>query len=41
MQLKDNTKARMLDSEHNHVQKMAGEGQQFRAQTDIYNYLRT
>ena len=40
MQLQDNVKARMLDSEHNHLMKSAGEERRFRAQIEIYNYLR-
>ncbi|KPL16323.1 MAG: hypothetical protein AMS26_04945 [Bacteroides sp. SM23_62] len=40
MQLKDNTKARVLDSKHNNLRKPAGEGQKFRAQIETYNYLK-
>ncbi len=40
MQLKDNTKARILDSEHNNLLKPAGEGPPFRAQVATYNYLK-
>jgi len=40
LQLKDNTKARILDSEHRNLLKPAGEGRQFRAQIETYNYLK-
>lgn len=40
LQLKDNTKARLLDSEHHNLEKQAGEGPKFRAQIEIYNYLK-
>jgi polyphosphate kinase len=40
MQLKDNRKARMLDSEHNNLKKQAGEGPEFRAQIETYNFLK-
>ena len=41
LQLKDNTKARILDSEHNNLPKPAGEGGKIRAQIETYNYLKT
>jgi len=40
LQLKDNTKARTLDSQLNNLPKSAGEGRKFRAQYEIYNYLK-
>ena len=40
LQLKDNTKARILDSEHKNLPKPAEEGRQFRAQIETYNYLK-
>jgi polyphosphate kinase len=40
LQLKDNTKARILDSDHNNLPKPTGEGSKFRAQIEIYNFLK-
>ena len=40
LQLKDNTKARILDSEHNNLLKPIGDGNKFRAQIETYNYLK-
>ncbi len=40
MQLKDNTKARILDSKLNNLMKPVGEERKFRAQIEIYNYLK-
>lgn len=40
MQLKDNTKARILDSKLNNLKKPEGEERKFRAQIEIYNYLK-
>jgi len=40
LQLKDNTKARILDSQHNNLPKPAGEGNKFRAQIETYNFLK-
>ena len=40
LQLKDNIKARILDSEHNNLRKPAGEGPKLRAQIEIYNFLK-
>ncbi len=40
LQLKDNTKARILDSEHNNLPKPAGEGGKIRAQIETYNFLK-
>jgi polyphosphate kinase len=40
LQLKDNTKARILDSEHNNLRKPAGEGPMIRAQIETYNFLK-
>jgi polyphosphate kinase len=41
MQLKDNTKARVLDSEHNNLPKPEGDGPRVRAQLETYEYLRS
>jgi polyphosphate kinase len=41
MQLMDNTKARMLDSEHHNLPKPRGEGPAFRSQMEIYRFLKT
>ncbi len=41
LQLKDNTKARILDSEHNNLPKPMGEEPKIRAQIEIYNYLKS
>jgi len=40
LQLTDNTKARILDSEHNNVPKASENVKKVRAQIDIYNMLR-
>lgn len=40
LQLNDNTKARILDSQLNNLPKPAGEEREFRAQYEIYNYLK-
>jgi polyphosphate kinase len=40
MQLEDNTKARILDSEHNNLLKPTGEGRKFRAQIETYNFIK-
>ncbi len=41
LQLKDNTKARILDSELNNLPKSAGDGRKIRAQIETYNYLKS
>jgi polyphosphate kinase len=41
MQLKDNAKARILDSDHNNLPKPAVDGHTFRAQIETYNFLKT
>jgi polyphosphate kinase len=40
LQLKDNTKARILDSKHKNLKKPTGEDPKFRAQIEIYNFLK-
>jgi len=40
LQLKDNTKARILDSKLNNLVKPEGDGRKFRAQIETYNYLK-
>jgi len=40
LQLKDNTKARILDSKLNNLMKPEGDGRKFRAQIETYNYLK-
>ncbi len=40
LQLKDNTKARIINRQHNNRYVKAGRGRKYRAQTDIYNYLK-
>jgi polyphosphate kinase len=40
LQLKDNTKARILDGEHNNLRKPAGEGHKVRAQMETYHFLK-
>jgi len=41
LQLEDNTKARILDSEHNNLQKTSAGARKIRAQIETYRYLKT
>ena len=41
LQLKDNTKARVLDSEHNNLLIPVGDGPRVREQLETYEYLKS
>jgi len=40
LQLRDNTKARILDKDHQNLNKSSGSGEQIRAQIETYNFLK-